>query len=566
MAGIVERREEYDYIIVGAGSAGCTLAYRLGADPGLKILLLEAGGADRSPIIKIPLTWGLILKNRLYDWGYFTEPEPGMDHRRIECARGKVLGGCSSINGMAYARGAREDYDHWARDLGLAGWSYDEVLPYFKRSESWQGGASELRGGDGPLTVTQLDYQDPLLDGFMQATELCGYPRNADYNGASIEGFGPMQTTIRRGKRWSAASAYLRPAIARGNVTVRTGALVRRVNFEGRRAVGVEVTVGAQVETLRATREVILSGGVINSPQLLMLSGIGQAAQLRRHGIEVAVDLPGVGQNLQDHIVCDVRWRRAGPPGPLYRALRLDRIGIDLLRTWLFGTGLSSKVPAAAVGLVRTRPELELPDALLMLAAAPMTAGPHFGPLLKPYVDAFAIKGVFLTPDSRGTVSLASADPTASAVIRQNFLSTESDRRAVRDMVRTMRHIGAQSPLAAFAAEELAPGPDALSDEAIDAFVRRTAITLHHPVGTCKMGRDSDPLAVLDDQMRVRGVDGLRVIDGAAMPKVVRGPTSAPIIMMAEKMADRLLGGRTVERGEARHLWRDASGASTPAA
>ncbi len=556
MAGIVERREEYDYIIVGAGSAGCTLAYRLGADPGLKILLLEAGGADRSPIIKIPLTWGLILKNRLYDWGYFTEPEPGMDHRRIECARGKVLGGCSSINGMAYARGAREDYDHWARDLGLAGWSYDEVLPYFKRSESWQGGASELRGGDGPLTVTQLDYQDPLLDGFMQATELCGYPRNADYNGASIEGFGPMQTTIRRGKRWSAASAYLRPAIARGNVTVRTGALVRRVNFEGRRAVGVELTVGAQVETLRATREVILSGGVINSPQILMLSGIGQAAQLRRHGIEVAVDLPGVGQNLQDHIVCDVRWRRAGPPGPLYRALRLDRIGIDLLRTWLFGTGLSSKVPAAAVGLVRTRPELELPDALLMLAAAPMTAGPHFGPLLKPYVDAFAIKGVFLTPDSRGTVSLASADPTASAVIRQNFLSTESDRRAVRDMVRTMRHIGAQSPLAAFAAEELAPGPDALSDEAIDAFVRRTAITLHHPVGTCKMGRDSDPLAVLDDQMRVRGVDGLRVIDGAAMPKVVRGPTSAPIIMMAEKMADRLLGGRTVERGEAPSLAR----------
>lgn len=556
MAGIIESREEYDYIIVGAGSAGCTLAYRLGADPSLKILLLEAGGVDRSPIIKIPLTWGLILKNRLYDWGYFTEPEPGMDHRRIECARGKVLGGCSSINGMAYARGAREDYDHWARDLGLAGWSYDEVLPYFKRSESWQGGASELRGGDGPLTVTQLDYQDPLLDGFMQATELCGYPRNADYNGASIEGFGPMQTTIRRGKRWSAASAYLRPAIARGNVTVRTGALVRRVNFEGRRAVGVELAVGAQVETLRATREVILSGGVINSPQLLMLSGIGEAAQLRRHGIQVAVDLPGVGQNLQDHIVCDVRWRRAGAPGPLYRALRLDRIGIDLLRTWLFGTGLSSKVPAAAVGLVRTRRELDLPDALLMLAAAPMTAGPHFGPLLKPYVDAFAIKGVFLTPDSRGTVSLSSADPTASAVIRQNFLSTESDRRAVRDMVRTMRHIGAQSPLAAFAAEELAPGPQAQSDEAIDAFVRRTAITLHHPVGTCKMGRDDDPLAVLDDQMRVRGVDGLRVIDGAAMPKVVRGPTSAPIIMMAEKMADRLLGGRAVERGEAPSLAR----------
>lgn len=534
---------EYDYIIVGAGSAGCTLAYRLGADPSLKILLLEAGGPDRSPIIKIPLTWGLILKHRLYDWGYFTEPETGMDGRRIECARGKVLGGCTSINGMAYARGAREDYDHWARGLGLDGWSYDDVLPYFKRSESWQGGASELRGGSGPLTVTRLDYQDPLLDAFMQATDLSGFPRNDDYNGASAEGFGPMQTTIRRGKRWSAASAFLRPAVARGNVTVRTGALVRRVIIEGQRAVGVELAAGGQADTVRAGREVVLCGGVINSPQVLMLSGIGEAAQLRRHGIPVTADLPGVGQNLQDHIVCDVRWKRAGEPGPLYRALRLDRIAIDLLRTWFFGSGLSGKVPAAAVGMVRTQPTLELPDALLMLAAAPMTAGPHFGPLLKPYVDAFAIKGVFLTPESRGSVSLASADPAAPPLIRQNFLSTASDRLAVREMVRTMRRIGAQLPLAAFAAEELAPGPDALSDDAIDAFVRRTAITLHHPVGTCKMGTDSDPLAVLDTQMRVRGVDRLRVVDGSAMPKVVRGPTNAPIIMMAEKIADHLLAG-----------------------
>jgi 4-pyridoxate dehydrogenase len=532
----------YDYIIVGAGSAGCTLAYRLGADPDLKILLLEAGGADRSPIIKIPLTWGLILKHRMYDWGYFTEPEAGMDGRRIECARGKVLGGSTSINGMAYARGAREDFDHWAHGLGLEGWSYNDVLPYFKRSEAWEGGESALRGGSGPLTVTRLDYKDPLLDAFMQATDLAGYSRNDDYNGASSEGFGPMQTTIRRGKRWSAASAYLRPAVARGNVTVRTGALVRRVQFEGRRAVGVELANAGQLETVRARREVILCGGVINSPQLLMLSGIGEAAQLRRHGIDVKVDLPGVGQNLQDHIVCDVRWRRAGAHGPLHRALRLDRLGIDLLRTWFFGTGLSAKVPAAAVGLVRTQPELALPDALVILAAAPMTAGPHFGPLLKPYIDAFALKGVFLTPESRGSVSLASADPAAKAVIRQNFLSTESDRRAVREMVRTMRRIGAQAPLAAFAAEELAPGPDALDDEAIDAFVRRTAITLHHPVGTCKMGVDSDPLAVLDTQMRVRGVDGLRVVDGAAMPKVVRGPTNAPIIMMSEKIADKVLG------------------------
>lgn len=553
---------EYDYIIVGAGSAGCTLAYRLGADPASKILVLEAGGADRSPIIRIPLTWGLILKHRLYDWGYFTEPESGMDDRRIECARGKVLGGCTSINGMAYARGAPEDYEHWARDLGLTGWSYRDVLPYFKRAESWEGGESALRGGSGPLTVTRLRYEDPLLDAFMEAADLAGYPRNGDYNGECIEGFGPMQTTIRKGMRWSAASAYLRPAVARGNVTVRTRALVRRVVFEGPRgaprAVGVEMTVRGRTESARARREVILCGGVINSPQLLMLSGIGEADQLRRHGIDVRVQLPGVGENLHDHIVCDVRWRRAGEPGPLWRTLRLDRIGIDLLRTWAFGTGLSSKVPAATVGLVRSQPHLALPDSLLMLAAAPMTAGPHFGPFLKPYVDAFGIKGVFLTPESRGSVRLASADPTAPVLIRQNFLATESDRRAVREMVHRMRDIGAQAPLQPFIAEELAPGIAATSDAAIDAFVRSTAITLHHPVGTCRMAVDDDPMGVLDHRMRVRGVEGLRVVDGAAMPRVTRGPTSAPIIMMAERAADDLLGHAPIARAvEPEALLRD---------
>ncbi|CAM5437723.1 GMC family oxidoreductase [Eoetvoesiella caeni] len=532
---------EYDYIIVGAGSAGCTLAYRLGADPTLKILVLEAGGPDNSPIIKIPLTWGLILKHRLYDWGYNTEPEPGMDGRRIECARGRVLGGCTSINGMAYARGMREDYDGWAQELGLNNWSYDNVLPYFKRSESWEGGADEFRGSGGPLTVTRLIYEDPLLDAFMQATELAGYTRSDDYNGASAEGFGPMQVTIRRGRRWSAASAYLRPAVARKNVTVCTGALVHKVVFEGNRAVGVEFSSKGQLEFVRAGREVVLCGGVVNSPQLLMLSGIGSAQALQGLGIEPMVDLPGVGENLHDHIVCDVRWRRSSP-GPLYRALRLDRIAVDILRTWMFGTGLSGKIPAAAVGLVRSRQNLALPDLQLMLAAAPMTAGPHFGPFLKPYVDAFAIKGVFLAPESRGSVRLSSADPTKPPLIQQNFLSAESDRLAVREMVRTMRRIGGQLPLASFISEELAPGASAVSDEAIDAFIRNTAITLHHPAGTCKMAVESDPLGVLDQNLCVRGVDGLRVVDGSAIPKIVRGPINAPIIMMAEKIADDMLG------------------------
>ena len=535
---------DYDYIIVGAGSAGCTVAYRLGADATSRILVLEAGGSDRSPVIQIPLTWGLILKNRLFDWNYFTEQEPGFDQRRIECARGKVIGGSSSINGMAYGRGARQDYDHWAYDLGLTGWSYDDVLPYFKRSESWEEGASALRGGEGPLVVKRLHYQDSLVDAFLQATQQAGYPLNSDYNGASVEGFGPMQATIRKGRRWSAASAYLRPAVARGNVTVRTGSTVSRVILDGQKAIGVEILREGKTEKIFAAREVILAGGVINSPQLLMLSGIGDPAQLQEHGIPVQANLPGVGRNLHDHIVCDLKWRRTSP-GPLHRVMRLDRIGMDVLRTWLFGTGLSGAIPAAAVGLVRSQPELDLPDAQLILAAAPMTAGPYLKPFVQPYVDAFGIKGVYLTPESRGHVQLASPDPRAPVLIQQNFLATESDRRSVREMVRRMREIGAQPPLRPYIAEELAPGPTVRRDEDVDSFIRRTAITLHHPVGTCKMATADDPMAVLDEQMRVRGIDRLRVVDGSAIPKTVRAATNGPIIMMAEKAADLILGKKT---------------------
>ena len=533
--------ERFDYVIVGAGSAGCVLAHRLGEDPDVRILLLEAGGQDRSPIIKIPLTWGLILKHRLFDWGYFTEPEPGMDNRRIECARGKVVGGCTSINGMAYARGMAEDYDHWARDLGLPDWSYDRVLPYFKRSESWEAGESALRGGDGPLNVETLRFEDPLIDAFLAATDLAGHGRTDDYNGAEAAGFGPMQATLRAGLRCSAAVAYLRPALARGNVTLRTGALATHVLFEGARATGLAYRQGGQVRHVRARQGVLLCGGVINSPQLLMLSGIGDPAELARHAIPVRASLPGVGRNLQDHVVCDVRWRRR-EPGPLHRGLRLDRIAVDLVRTVLFGTGLASRIPAAAVGLVRSLPEATLPDAQFILAAGPMNAGPYLAPFVKPYTDAFGIKGVMLQPESRGTVGLGSADPAHPAVIRQNFLSTEGDRRTLRAMVRRMREIGAQPPLAPFIAEELAPGAGQTSDAEIDAFVRRTAITLHHPVGTCKMGADDDADAVLDGRMRVRGVEGLRIVDGSALPRVTRGPTNAPILMMAEKIADDLRG------------------------
>ena len=533
--------QRYDYIIVGAGSAGCVLAYRLGEDRNARILVLEAGGNDRSPIIKTPLTWGLILKGRLFDWNYFTEPEPGMDGRRIECARGKVVGGCTSINGMAYSRGAPEDFDHWARNLGLSAWSYARVLPYFKRSESWEGGATAYRGGDGPVTVITSRFADPLVDAFLRATDMEGYPRNADYNGASAEGIGQMQMTIRRGVRCSTSVAYLRPALARGNVTLRLRAQATRVLFEGSRAVGVEYLQDGKQHVARADGEVLLSGGVINSPQLLMLSGVGDPDQLSRHGISVNASLKGVGRNLHDHLVADVRYRRT-EPGTLHRLLRLDRIAVDLLRTYFFGTGLSGNVPATAVGLIRSQPHLASPDAHIVFAAGPMDAAPYLRPFTQPYTDAFGIKGLMLQPESRGQVLLVSAEPTAAPLIRQNFLATERDRRTMREIIRRMREIGARAPLRSFIAEELAPGADQTSDEQIDAFVRRTAITLHHPVGTCKMGAASDEMAVLDQEFRVRGFDSLRVIDGSAMPQIVRGPTNAPIIMMAEVAADLLRG------------------------
>ena len=533
--------ENFDYVIVGAGAAGCVLAHRLGEDTGARILVLEAGGQDRSPIVKIPLTWGLILKHRMFDWGYFTEPEIEMDGRRIECARGKIVGGSTSINGMAYARGMAEDYDGWAREFGLRDWSYKHVLPYFKRSESWEKGQNDLRGGDGSLTVQNLQFSDPLVDAFLHAADLAGHGRTDDYNGEKADGFGPMQVTLRNGLRFSAASAYLRPALARGNVTLRTRALATKVLFDGTRASGIEYSHQRRMRRVHARHGVLLCGGVINSPQLLMLSGIGDPDALARLGIKARIALPGVGQNLQDHVACDVRWSRR-EPGPLHRGLRADRIAIDLLRTFLFGRGLSSVIPAAAVGLVRTTPMAALPDAQFILAAGPMNAGPYLEPFVRAYRDAFAIKGVMLQPESRGTVSLASDDPRQPAIIRQNFLSTENDRQTLRRMVRRMREIGAEAPLQSFIGEELAPGADQITDGEIDAFIRRTATTLHHPVGTCRMGTDNDDDAVLDSRMRVRGIDGLRVVDGSALPRVVRGPTAAPIVMMAEKTADDLLG------------------------
>ena len=529
--------KNYDYIIVGAGSAGCVLANRLTENSDNRVLLIEAGPTDRNPMIKIPLLWMQFVKNRYHDWGYETQPEPNMDNREIECVRGKVLGGCSSINAMTVVRGNRYDYERWKK-MGLDQWGYDDVLPYFKKLESWGGQPDDddIRGLFGPFKVRPSTYQDPLYDAYLAAADQMGMGRAEDYNAKDQLGLARSQQNIFKGRRFSAADAFLKPILKRPNLTVRLKQFVTRLVFDGNKTIGIELAgSNGQLAVIKAEREVIVSTGAINSPHLLMLSGVGPADQLKKQGIKVVQNVSEVGQNLQDHISASVGYIRK-KPGPFLSKTRFDKLTIDLFRAYFYGTGVAADFPGGLNGFTKVDPTSDVPDTQLLFNGAPADAYPWF-PFIKPaWKDGFGCRAVLLHPESRGSLELVSDNPSTLMHLRQNFLATENDRRILREGFKICRELSSQSALDEFRSKEILPGISVKTDDEIDAHIRATGISVHHPCGTCRMGSDDN--SVVDNVLKVRGVDNLRVVDASIMPDIISGNIHAPVLMIAERAAE----------------------------
>ena len=535
-----------DYVIVGAGSAGSALAYRLG-QAGASVTVIEHGGSDAGPFIQMPGALSYPMNMGIYDWGFQTEPEPHLGGRKLATPRGKVIGGSSSINGMVYVRGHARDFDTWA-DMGAQGWGYADVLPYFKRmehahtGEDGRGGDGAWRGHDGPLHITRGPRSNPLFNAFIEAGRQAGYPVTPDYNGEAQEGFGAMEATIWKGRRWSAANAYLRPAMKAGNVKV-VRALASRVVFEGNRAVGVEVRRGGSTEVIRAGVEVILAASSINTPKILMLSGVGPGKHLADHGIAVRADRAGVGANLQDHLEVYMQYA-AKLPITLYKYWNIFGKGLIGAQWLLTGKGLGASNQFEACAFIRSRAGIDYPDIQY-----------HFLPIAVRYDGRAAAGGhgfqVHVGPMrslSRGAVTLRSANPADAPVIRFNYMSETQDWEDFRACIRLTREVFDQAAMQAHVKHEIQPGAGVQSDAEIDAFIRAHAESAYHPCGTARMGRADDAGAVVDPECRVIGVDGLRVADSSIFPQVTNGNLNAPSIMVGEKAADHILGRAPLAR------------------